>query len=80
MLLFRGHGVVKVNDVRSIASQIVNKDSLTGLILILQNQMTNPAQKALDILPFKVEVFQVCFLNVNYALHFSLLDSNHTVF
>lgn len=58
-MIFAGPGVVKVNTVRSIAAQIVNKDSLTGLILVLQNQMTNQAQKSLDLLPFKVEIFQV---------------------
>ncbi|XP_015869680.1 DNA-directed RNA polymerase V subunit 5A [Ziziphus jujuba] len=77
MVIFRGHGVVKVNDVRSIASQIVNKDSLTGLILILQNQMTNPAQKALDLLPFKVEIFQITDLLVNITKH--VLKPKHRI-
>lgn len=52
---------MKVTTIRYIASQIVNKDTLTGLILVLQSQMTNQAQKALELLPFKVEIFQVCF-------------------
>lgn len=54
--------MVKVTSVRGIAGQIVNRNTLTGLILVLQSQMTNQAQKAVELLPFKVEIFQVCFL------------------
>ena len=53
---------MKVNVVRGIAAQILNKDSLSGLILVLQSQMTSAAQKAVELFRFKVEIFQVCFL------------------
>ncbi|PON83211.1 DNA-directed RNA polymerase RPB5 subunit, eukaryote/virus [Trema orientale] len=69
LVIFCGPGVVKVNSVRSIAAQIVNKDTLTGLILILESQMTNQAQKSLDLLPFKVEIFQITDLLVNITKH-----------
>lgn len=45
--------------IRSIAAQIVNKETLSGLIIIVQNHITNQALKAVDILSFKVEIFQV---------------------
>lgn len=60
LVIFSGQGVVKVNSIRNIAGQIVNKDTLTGLILIVQNQITSQALKAVNLLSFKVEIFQVC--------------------
>lgn len=67
LVIFCGPGIVKVNVIRSLATQIVNKDSLTGLILILQNQITNQALKAVDLFSFKVEIFQVCFLTLSMS-------------
>lgn len=60
LVIFTGPGAVKVNAIRNIAGQIVNKDTLTGLILIVQNQITSQALKAVNLLNFKVEIFQVC--------------------
>jgi DNA-directed RNA polymerase I, II, and III subunit RPABC1 len=60
-VIFSGPGIVKVNVIRNIAGQIVNRDTLTGLILIVQNQITSQALKAINLLNFKVEIFQVCF-------------------
>ncbi|KAF3442512.1 hypothetical protein FNV43_RR16428 [Rhamnella rubrinervis] len=77
LVIFCGTGAVKVSVVRSIASQIVNKDTLAGLILILQSQMTNQAQKALDLLPFKVEIFQITDLLVNITKH--VLKPKHRI-
>ncbi|XP_021668255.2 DNA-directed RNA polymerase V subunit 5A isoform X2 [Hevea brasiliensis] len=59
LVIFCGTGVVKVSSVRVIAAQIVNRGSLTGLILILQNHITNQALKAVDLFTFKVEMFQL---------------------
>lgn len=59
MVIFCGPQLVKVNTIRGIGAQIVNKDSLSGLILILQSKITNQAQKQLDLFKFKVEIFQV---------------------
>jgi hypothetical protein len=61
LVIFSGPGIVKVNVIRNIAGQIVNRDTLTGLILIVQNQITSQALKAINLLNFKVEIFQVCF-------------------
>lgn len=63
LVLFCGPNVVKVNVIRAIASQIMNKDTLSRLILIIQNQITSQAMKAVDLFSFKVEIFQVvvCF-------------------
>lgn len=69
LVIFCGMGSVKVTTIRYIASQIVNKDTLTGLILVLQSQMTNQAQKALELLPFKVEIFQITDLLINVTRH-----------
>jgi DNA-directed RNA polymerase I, II, and III subunit RPABC1 len=51
--------MLNVNGVRNILGQIVNRDTLSGLILVVQNHMTNQALKAVDVFPFKVEIFQV---------------------
>lgn len=62
MVVFYGPGTVKVNGIRLIAGLITNKETLTGLILVLQDHITNQALKALDLFNFKVEIFQVFFL------------------
>ncbi|KAJ9184960.1 hypothetical protein P3X46_004644 [Hevea brasiliensis] len=77
LVIFCGTGVLKVSSVRLIAAQIVNRDSLTGLILILQNQITNQALKAVDLFSFKVEMFQITDLLVNITKH--LLKPKHEV-
>lgn len=50
---------MKVNAIRSIATQIVNKDSLSRLVLVLQNHITSQALRAVDLFSFQVEMFQV---------------------
>ncbi|CAK9185905.1 unnamed protein product [Ilex paraguariensis] len=77
LVLFCGQGVVKVNVIRAIATQIMNKDSLSRLILIVQNQITSQATKALDLFSFKVEVFQITDLLVNITKH--VLKPKHQV-
>ncbi|XP_065857080.1 DNA-directed RNA polymerase V subunit 5A-like [Euphorbia lathyris] len=69
LVIFCGPSAVKVTTIRVIASQIANKESLTSLILILQNQITNQAQKALDLFSFKIEMFQITDLLVNITKH-----------
>ncbi|XP_040369460.1 DNA-directed RNA polymerase V subunit 5A-like [Rosa chinensis] len=75
LLLFRK--IVKVNVIRGLHSQIANKDTLTGLILILQSQITSQALKTLDLYPFKVEMFQITDLLVNITKH--VLKPKHQV-
>lgn len=59
LVLFCGPQMVKVNVIRGIATQIVNKDTLSRLILVVQNKITSQALKAVDLFSFKVEIFQV---------------------
>ncbi|XP_038903402.1 DNA-directed RNA polymerase V subunit 5A [Benincasa hispida] len=77
LVIFCGTGAVKVNAIRNIAGQIANKDSLHGLILIVQNQITNQAMKAVELFSFKVEIFQITDLLVNITKH--ALKPNHQV-
>ncbi|KAK4743345.1 hypothetical protein SAY87_001346 [Trapa incisa] len=69
LAIFCGPAVVKVSVIRSIGSQIANKESLTSLILVLQSSISNQAMKAVDIWPFKVEIFQITSLLVNITKH-----------
>ncbi|KAK4485510.1 hypothetical protein RD792_008152 [Penstemon davidsonii] len=62
--LFCSPGIVKVSVIRPLASMIVI-DSLSRLILIVQNKVTTEALKSLDLFPFKVEIFQINDLLVN---------------
>lgn len=59
--------MVKVNAMRSIAADVLSRESITGLILVLENHITNQALKAVELFSFKVELFQVyIFLNLEY--------------
>ncbi|KAK4404794.1 DNA-directed RNA polymerase V subunitA [Sesamum angolense] len=69
LVIFCGSSIVKVNVIRAIATQIVNKDSLSRLILVVQNKITNQALKAVDLFSFKVEIFQITDLLVNITRH-----------
>lgn len=51
---------MKVTAIRNIAGQIVNRDTLSGLILIVESHVTSQALKAVELFSFKVEIFQVC--------------------
>ncbi|GMP77858.1 hypothetical protein CsSME_00033995 [Camellia sinensis var. sinensis] len=55
----------------------MNRESLTRLILVVQNQMTNQAQKAVDLFSFKFEIFQITDLLVNITKH--VLKPTHRV-
>uniref|UniRef100_A0A2P2JFZ1 Uncharacterized protein MANES_09G007600 n=1 Tax=Rhizophora mucronata TaxID=61149 RepID=A0A2P2JFZ1_RHIMU len=71
LVIFCGAALVKVSTIRFIAGQIANRESLTGLILILRKEITSQARKAVNLFSFKVEVFQVCFL-ISMLFRFSL--------
>ncbi|KAH0731538.1 hypothetical protein KY289_002726 [Solanum tuberosum] len=47
----------------------MNKESLSRLILIIENPMTNPAMKVVEDSPFKTEIFQITDLLVNITKH-----------
>ena len=51
---------MKVTAIQNIAGQIINRDTLTGLMLIVENHITSQALKAVNLFSFKVEIFQVC--------------------
>lgn len=69
LAIFCGFGVVKVNVIRGLATQIMNKESLNRLILVVQNKITDQAKKVLDLFSFKVEIFQITDLLVNITKH-----------
>ncbi|KAM0993542.1 hypothetical protein EV1_009241 [Malus domestica] len=77
LVIYCGPGIVKVNVIRGLHSQIANKDTLTGLMLITQNQVTNQALKTLELYPFKTEIFQITDLLVNITKH--VLKPKHQV-
>ncbi|XP_058740171.1 DNA-directed RNA polymerase V subunit 5A-like [Vicia villosa] len=77
LVIFSGPGTVKLNVVRNIVGQIVNRDTLSGLILIVQNQITSQALKAVNVLSFKVEIFQITDLLVNITKH--VLKPKHQI-
>ncbi|KAG7958829.1 hypothetical protein I3843_10G038400 [Carya illinoinensis] len=77
LVIFCGPSVVKVHMIRSIAYQIVNKDTLGGLILIVQNHITAQALKAVDLFPFKAEIFQITDMLVNITKH--VLKPKHRI-
>ncbi|XP_010508730.1 PREDICTED: DNA-directed RNA polymerases IV and V subunit 5B isoform X2 [Camelina sativa] len=53
-VLFCGTGTVKVNEMRVIAADVLNRESITGLILVLQGHITNQALKAVELFTFKI--------------------------
>uniref|UniRef100_A0A3Q7F7C1 RNA polymerase subunit H/Rpb5 C-terminal domain-containing protein n=1 Tax=Solanum lycopersicum TaxID=4081 RepID=A0A3Q7F7C1_SOLLC len=69
LVIFCGPNSVKMNVIRNILSQIMNKESLSRLILIIENPMTNPAMKVVEDSPFKTEIFQITDLLVNITKH-----------
>ncbi|ESW34110.1 hypothetical protein PHAVU_001G125200 [Phaseolus vulgaris] len=77
LVIFCGPGVVKVTAIRNIAGQIVNRDTLSGLILIVENHVTSQALKAVGLFSFKVEIFQITDLLVNITKH--VLKPKHQV-
>nr|AFK37140.1 unknown [Lotus japonicus] len=76
-VIFCGPGVVKVTSIRNIAGQIVNKDTLSGVLLIVENNITGQALKAINLFSFKVEIFQITDLLVNITKH--VLKPKHQV-
>ncbi|ONH94978.1 hypothetical protein PRUPE_7G043600 [Prunus persica] len=59
------------------SDRIANKDTLNGLILITQNQITSQALKTMELYPFKTEIFQITDLLVNITKH--VLKPKHHV-
>ncbi|CAF2112399.1 hypothetical protein Bca4012_095487 [Brassica carinata] len=76
-VVFFGTSKVKVNTIRSVAAEILSQETITGLILVLQNQVTDKALKAIELFTFKVEIFQITDLLVNLTKH--VLSLRHRV-
>ncbi|KAL1555375.1 DNA-directed RNA polymerase V subunit 5A [Salvia divinorum] len=68
LVLFCDPGIIKVNVVRGITTRIV-QEGLDRLILVVQGKMTSQASKAVELFPFKVEIFQITDLVVNVTKH-----------
>ncbi|XP_076893684.1 DNA-directed RNA polymerases IV and V subunit 5B-like [Bidens hawaiensis] len=77
LAVFCGPGIVKVNVIRWITTQIMNKENLSRLIIVVQNHITSQAMKAVELFPFKVEIFQITDLLVNITKH--VLKPKHRV-
>ncbi|KAI9157742.1 hypothetical protein LWI28_027247 [Acer negundo] len=69
LVMFLGTDQVKTKDIRAMFMQIVNRESLQGLILILQSKVTAYAKKETEKFSFKVELFQITDLLVNITKH-----------
>lgn len=76
-VIFQGTDEIKTANIRTVDGQILNKESLHELILILQSKMKHFAKKELDKFPFKVKVFQVCSSVVEINFHTSDSLSGH---
>ncbi|KAL1220766.1 DNA-directed RNA polymerases IV and V subunit 5B [Cardamine amara subsp. amara] len=76
-VVFCGSGMVKVNEMRGIAADVLSQETITGLILVLQSHITNQALKAVELFSFKVELFQITDLLVNVTKH--VLRPKHEV-
>ncbi|KFK34947.1 hypothetical protein AALP_AA5G214500 [Arabis alpina] len=68
-VVFCGPGMVKVNTIRGIAADVLGQETITGLIVLLQSHVTNQALKAMELFPFKVEIFQIADFLVNITNH-----------
>ncbi|KAL0429185.1 UNVERIFIED_CONTAM: DNA-directed RNA polymerase V subunitC [Sesamum radiatum] len=68
---------IRKRNIVGILSQIVNKETLDRVILILQSKMNFHAQKVLDEYPVKVETFPITDLLVNITKHF--LATKHEI-
>jgi DNA-directed RNA polymerase I, II, and III subunit RPABC1 len=54
-----GTDEIRTANIRAVYGQILSKESIQGLILILQSKMNHFAKKEPEKFPFKVKVFQV---------------------
>ncbi|TKY49688.1 DNA-directed RNA polymerase V subunit 5C [Spatholobus suberectus] len=68
-VVFAGTDDIRKGTVSEIYSQIVDRENLKGLILIVQSEMTSFAKKDLESWPFKVEIWRIHDLLVNITKH-----------
>lgn len=68
LVTFMGTDDIKVDTIRNLYGKIMNQQSLSGLIVVIQSKMTAFAVKELQKWPFKVEIFKVSFkFQINYV-------------
>jgi type 1 fimbria pilin len=58
-VIFTGTGDIRKSTLTEIHNQIVNKERLSRLILIVQSKMTAYARKELENCQYKVEIIKV---------------------
>jgi DNA-directed RNA polymerases I, II, and III subunit RPABC1 len=58
-VVFPGTDDIRKSNLIVIQSQIVEKERLSRLILVVQSKMTSYARKELENCPFKVEIINV---------------------
>ncbi|CAI8596007.1 unnamed protein product [Vicia faba] len=68
-VMFGGTNEIKKKTLMEIYSQIVDKENLSRLILIVQSKMTAYARKDLEICQYKVEIIKLSDLVVNVTKH-----------
>ncbi|KDP40514.1 hypothetical protein JCGZ_24513 [Jatropha curcas] len=69
LVIFMGTEDIKKATIRCVLAQIVNRESLNGLMLILQSKMNHHARKEMAKFPSKVEIFQITDLLMNITKH-----------
>ncbi|XP_057457647.1 DNA-directed RNA polymerase V subunit 5C [Lotus japonicus] len=68
-VVFAGTDQIKKGTISGICDQIVDRERLTRLILIVQSKMTSFALKVLEQKPYKVEIIKLSDLLVNITNH-----------
>ena len=64
LVIFCGTDEIRKQTMVGILNQIINKDSLHRVVLILQSKMNCHARKLVDEYSVKVETFQVSHFNI----------------
>lgn len=77
LVVYLGTEEIRTQAIRGLYGQILNKEALHGLILILQSNMNTFARKEVLKFPFKVEIFHITDLLVNVTKH--ILQPKHEV-
>nr|GLL24905.1 DNA-directed RNA polymerase V subunit 5C [Ipomoea trifida] len=69
LVIFCGTEEIRKKVIVGILLQIVNKESLEKVVLVLQSKMNFYAKKVVDEYPVKVETFQITDLLINVTKH-----------
>ncbi|KAK9912889.1 hypothetical protein M0R45_036723 [Rubus argutus] len=77
MVIFCGTDEIRKATVCGIYANLLYKESISGLMLVLQSKINSYAQKELETYPYKVEIFQISELLVNITKH--VLQPKHEI-